>query len=52
MPMPISEVVRAMLREAQPINIVDVWRLSLDLWWHSCNDTCVVCRTTPCDYKE
>lgn len=34
------------------INLPAVWKICLDLWWHSCDDRCVVCRSVPCIYKE
>lgn len=37
---------------SKSIEIWEVWSLSLDNWFHMCDDRCEVCRSTPCVFKE
>lgn len=34
------------------VEMSEIWRNSLDDYWHRSYDLCPVCRTVPCDYKE
>lgn len=42
-----------MIRELPPIDMAEVWKNSVDDYWHRAySDTCPICRTDPCMYKE
>lgn len=49
---PLRVVAEEILSDIPPINIAEVWKISLDDWFHMCDDRCVVCRSTPCEYLE
>lgn len=39
----LPKLMAVMIKEVDPINIHDAWRIFLDWEWHSGNDGCVIC---------
>lgn len=42
----------AIFNECEPIDMAIIWKNSVDDYWHSCDDSCSICRSIPCMYKE